>query len=336
MVELNYPIDNREAYQSRIRFVVKKAKPMTEAYNEFMRSTKAVQRQSTDIAGTQDPGRQAEIEIAEAERAKAEERANESIQVGPQYETDLDLGVVKLFVPVSVVFNDGVDYNNNINLGVLGGNASAAMASGQGITAAMLEGLKKTGTSISDLAKTGLDLSDEYSRVAAARFTPGVLGSAVRLTAQATTNPNTRVLFNRVNIRTFTFQFKMIPTSRKESEAIEGIVQHFRRELYPELIAANTGYKFPNAFGITIHHKNVAIGDTITETDEDGNEVTRFSSQGNAKIQKIPDCFLQNVNTTYNSTSGVFHKDGYPSEVDITLVFQETKALSKKDIKAGF
>lgn len=335
MAELNYPIDNRDAYQSRIRFVVKKAKPLTDAFNEFVKATKAVQRQSTDIAGTQDPGRQAEIELAEARRAKAEERANEAIQIGPQYETDLSLGVVKLFVPVSVVFNDGVSYNN-VDLGVLGGSASAAMASGQGITSAMLEGLKKTGTSISDLAKTGLDLTDEYSRVAAARFTPGVLGSAVRLTAQATTNPNTRVLFNRVNLRQFNFTFKMIPTSREESEAIEGIIKHFRRETYPELIAANTGYKFPNAFGITIHHKNAAIGDTITETDEDGNEVTRFSSQGNAKIQKIPDCFLFGVDTAYNSTSGVFHKDGYPSEVDMTLRFIETKALSKKDIEAGF
>ena len=317
MAELNYPIDNREAYQSRIRFVVKKAKPLTDAYNNLVKATKSVQRQSTDIAGTQDPGRQAEIELAEAERAKAEERANEAVQIGPQYETDLSLGVVKLFVPVSVVFNDGVSYNNDVNLGVLGGSASAAMASGQGITAAMLEGLKKTGTSISDLARTGLDLTDEYSRVAAARFTPGVLGSAVRLTAQATTNPNTRTLFNRVNLRQFNFTFKMIPTSREESEAIESIIKHFRRETYPELIAANTGYKFPNAFGITIHHKN------------DGNTQ-------NAKIQKIPDCFLFGVDTAYNSTSGVFHKDGYPSEVDLTLRFTETKALSKKDIEAGF
>lgn len=325
MAELNYPIDNRDAYQSRIRFVVKKAKPLTDAYNDFVKAKK----QARELSGGFEPEKEA------AMVAKAEERANESIQVGPQYETDLSLGVVKLFVPVAVTFQDGVLYNN-IDLGVLGGSASAAMASGQGITAAMLEGLKKTGTSLSDLAKTGLDLTDEYSRVAAARFTPGVLGSAVRLTAQATTNPNTRTLFNRVNIRNFTFQFKMIPTSREESEAIENIVAHFRREMYPELIAANTGYKFPNAFGITLHHKNAAIGDTITETDEDGNEVTRFSSQGNAKIQKIPDCFLVNVNTAYNATSGVFHKDGYPSEVDITLIFQETKALSKRDVEAGF
>ena len=34
----------------------------------------------------------------------------------------------------------------------------------------------------------------------------------------------------------------------------------------------------------------------------------------------------------YNSTSGVFHEDGYPSEVDMTLMFTEMKALSKADI----
>ena len=313
MAELNYPIDNREAYQSRIRFVVKKAKPMTDVYQQLMVAKKkaATFAQSTSL----DPGAQAELQAAE--EAKAEERARESVQIGPQYETDLSLGIVKLFVPVSVTFQDNVNYNQNVNLGVLGGDIAGAMATGQGITSSVLEGLKKTGTSLMDVAATGLDLSNEYAKVAAARFTPGVVGSAVRLTAQATTNPNTRVLFERVGIRNFNFQFKMIPTSRAESEAIEGIVKHFRREMYPELIAANTGYKFPNAFGITIHHKN------------DGKEQ-------NAKMQKVPDCFLLGVDTVYNSTSGVFHKDGYPSEVDLTLRFTETKALSKKDIEAGF
>ena len=314
MAELNYPIDNRDAYQSRIRFVVKKAKPMTDVYQQLMVAKKKAATFAQSDTSV-DPGIQADI--AAAEEAKAEERARESVQIGPQYETDLSLGVVKLFVPVSVAFQDNVNYNQNVDLGVLGGDVAGALASGQGLTNSVLEGLKKTGTSLMDVASTGLDFGDEYARVAAARFTPGVVGSAVRLTSQATTNPNTRVLFERVNLRQFNFQFKMIPTSRAESEAIEGIVKHFRREMYPELIAANTGYKFPNAFGITIHHKN------------DGKEQ-------NAKMQKVPDCFLLGVDTVYNSTSGVFHKDGYPSEVDLTLRFTETKALSKKDIEAGF
>jgi hypothetical protein len=325
MAELNYPIDNREAYQSRIRFVVKTAKPLSDTFQELMKSTNRIES-NTSL----DPG------LREAAVAKAKERANERIQIGPQYQTDLDLGVVKLFVPIAVTFNDTVDYNQNVDLGVLGGDIAGGIAAGQGLTSSILQGLTKAGTSLMDVARTGIDLTDEYARVAAARFTPGVVGSAVKLTAQATTNPNTRVLFNRVNLRQFQFQFKMIPTSREESLAIEGIIKHFRSEMYPELIASNTGYKFPNAFGITIHHKNAAIGDTVTETDEDGNEITKFSSQGNAKIQRVPDCFLIGVDTSYNGTAGVFHKDGYPSEVDMTLRFVETKAISKKDVEEGF
>lgn len=332
MAELSYPIDNREAYQSRIRFVVKKAVPLTETFQNIMSAPPPPAPNPTQSAGQAALADQKRTEFDQAQQRQVEK----ALQVGPEYQTDPNAGVVKLFSPISMTFNDQLDYGTPIDLGVLGGDITAGLAGGQSLTKSVLNSLGDAGTSFMDVLRSGIDMGKDPGRVAAARFTPGVVGSAVKLSVQATTNPNTRLLFNRPGIRQFSFTFKMIPNSREESEAIEAIIKHFRRQAYPKLIAGNTGYEFPDAFGITIHHKNPAIGDTITETDANGNETTRFTSQGNVKIQKIPDCFLIGIDTVYNSTAGVFHKDGYPSEADLTLRFMEMKALSKQDVEAGF
>ncbi len=298
--DLSYPIDYREAYQSRIRFTVRKAEPLTESTNNVLRNIN-----DTNYNG-QTPDQLAKQ--AQLNDQQKRDGTESLVELSAKYSNDVNAPIVKLFVPVAITLQDGVNYNN-VDLGILGGNIAGAMASGQSLAASTIAGLENAGTSFIDVLKSGLDMSKPAGQVAAARFTRGTTGNIVKLVGQVTTNPNTRVLFNNVNLRQFNFQFKMIPTSAREAEEIEKIVKHFRTELYPELIAQNTGYKFPNAFGISVHHKNK-----------------------HAKIQRFPDCFLTAVDTVYNTTSGVFHKDGYPSEVDMTLRFQEMRALSKRDI----
>jgi len=38
----------------------------------------------------------------------------------------------------------------------------------------------------------------------------------------------------------------------------------------------------------------------------------------------------------HSCTTMTFHEDGHPTEVDLTLVFQEYRALSKQDIQKGY
>jgi hypothetical protein len=301
---ISYPISNREAYQSRIRFVVKEASSLREDVDSILKAPVAQ-------AVVDDPALEAEIEAQAA--LDKERQITKLAQAGPTYTQSETAPVIALFAPISMQFNDAVDYNNQINLGVLGADTAAAVGGGKTLGAAAIGAIGKTGTSIVDLFKTGIDIGSETAAVAATRFTPTDFGkNIVRAITQTTANPNTRILFNNVNIRQFNFTFKMIPTSREESVAIENIVKHFRKEMYPKLIAANVGFKFPNAFGIEVKHRNSEV-----------------------KFQKFPDCFLQAVDTVYNSTSGVFHAEGYPSEVDMTLRFTEMRQLNKADIEEG-
>ena len=45
---------------------------------------------------------------------------------------------------------------------------------------------------------------------------------------------------------------------------------------------------------------------------------------------KIQDCYLRDVQTSFNSTASGMHDDGNFVEVDISLAFQEIVALDKK------
>jgi hypothetical protein len=136
-----------------------------------------------------------------------------------------------------------------------------------------------------------------------------VTGSVLRTTI----NPNRRTLFRAVAPREFSFQFKLVANSPTEAQEIDNIVNFFRTEMYPEGIGEDlsVGYTYPNMFDIRMKYADKKVGYSF-----------------------LP-CYLSSMQTTINPTAMSFHKDGKPSEVDITLTFLEERSLVKKDIREG-
>ena len=226
---------------------------------------------------------------------------------------------IQLQFPASLQFADAVNYSTG-NLGPMGSVALAGANSGstllQSVGGAIEEGVE----SIFGLIKGSI--SGAAAQVAAARinqFIPNEgIRTAISSAIQTTVNPGTRTLFQAPAIRNFSFTFKLIATSMAEANQIENIVNTFRTEMYPESIDIGSGipagYKFPNLFKI--------------EFELAGAEM---------KVPNILFCYLRSAQTSYNSgTSGVFHTDGQPTEVELTLAFQEYRALSRQDIEEGF
>ncbi len=60
----------------------------------------------------------------------------------------------------------------------------------------------------------------------------------------------------------------------------------------------------------------------------------RFGPDGNTNPFIIPfaDAYCTGITTNYNAASPALMQDGAPSEVDLTLNFQETKVLDRKSI----
>ena len=108
----------------------------------------------------------------------------------------------------------------------------------------------------------------------------------------------------------------MIATSKSEAKEVEAIVKRFRTELYPEAIEIGglpLGFKFPNLFKINFMYNGVV----------------------NKNMPQPLMCYLRSVQTTYNQGNMVFHEDGQPTELDLTLSFAEFRALTRKDILQG-
>jgi hypothetical protein len=223
-----------------------------------------------------------------------------------------------MYIPLSLTYNDGAQYEN-ANLNVIGSGTLEGMQQGSSIFSsaynALAEGVGSVFGYLMDPSLTG-----EAARLGALRASRAVpnagFQAAVSIGVQRTMNPNTRALFKGVNLREFSFNFKMIANSQREAIAIERIVNHFRTELYPDVINALNvpiAYEMPNAFSIQFTHRGAE-----------------------AKMPKLEYCFLRNVQTVYNATGAAFHPDGRPNEVDMTLNFVEMRTLNKRDITDGY
>lgn len=226
-------------------------------------------------------------------------------------------GSVQLYLPQAVQINDAVNYDN-IDLGRFGATAESLLQSGEGVYSALTQGGVDAFKSLASAVKNPgtQDLAVRVAATdAATKFLPTGAGGAVKSATKVTANPNTRVLFRSVNLREFTFSFKMMPVSAAESEAIKQIIEFFRRHLYPETIfAANLpiGYFFPDPFNITLTYR------------------------GNRVATKILPSYLVNFSSNYNASGMGFHRDGNFSEVDISMTFRERQTLDYEKIRQGF
>ena len=236
---------------------------------------------------------------------------------------------VKMFIPPSQAFVDGVQYQS-LGVGATGAAAEQAIAAGSSglsaVTQTIVDDAKAAANAVLnkdfDIGPMGTELARFAATRATNRFRSSALPAVSNIT-KMTVNPNIRTLFNGVNVREFTFQFKLIATSPQEARNIQDIIKLFRTELYPKAfdvpignlnVEAKLGFNFPNAFKIRFNFKGVE----------------------NANLPKLKVCYLRNMSHTVNPTGGGFKVDGKPNEIDLTLSFVENQTLDQDDIKAGF
>jgi hypothetical protein len=233
--------------------------------------------------------------------------------------------VVTLFMPPAVQFQDGVSFDNT-DLGKAGFATMTAVRNGANVGAAASASISNSISNIKDAILN--NLSAEATKLAAVQVlgSSGGVRGGVRAGVGVSVNPHTRAIFERINIREFTFEFTLIPDSEQEAREIKQIVKLFRTELYPETISGNLsfddaaigsfviplGLKFPNKFRIAME------------------------ANGTEFAHKIKDCYITNVNTTYNPTAAAFHADGSPVQINLSMSFKEIETLTRGDVEDGF
>ena len=212
--------------------------------------------------------------------------------------------------PANISINDSATYNT-VDLGTIGGAVGKAMQNSDGSLSGIAESLKGQMGAATDSFKAG----EIANAVAQKLMIPDSLKGGMNLQSRTLLNPNTNTTFSGNAIRSFTFAFKMIAQSAEEAEIVRKIHSKLRGFTYAE--SFSTAQSLILAFPPTW---------TIRFLDGNGNE--------NKFIPKIYSCYLVSIESSFNSTINMFHRDGAPLEVDITVSYQETRTLTKTDIDA--
>lgn len=315
---MQYPLSNEDQYNGKIRFIsvsdpTVDIRTLGTYINSYLPAegnfASDAQSAANEFAGGDVVGGEFGGTLTPPKSQKIFQRTTKSYDFA---------NAVTLYLPQGINIGDGVEYER-FDFGIIGTLMSEAVASGNTIPKALMDAAINEGSNAIDMLKGSFaGMSKEIASLAAVRVAQrvpgGTVGAVARSASGVTTNPNTKTLFKAVNLRTFTFSFKMIASSSAEAREIDSIVNHFRREMYPDLIQIDNlplGYVFPKRFKIDITYNGYKVPIKFLESN------------------------LLSMNTTYNPSSMGYHEDGMPSEIDMTLTFGEPRTLSKSDFNQG-
>ena len=149
-------------------------------------------------------------------------------------------------------------------------------------------------------------------------FGGGVTGNDILATTRGQIlNPNTEVLYQGPQLRTFSLSYKMFARSKAEADIISKICKNFKKAVLPA--SSKDGEKnligVPKVVEVKFYHKN-------TE---------------HPFVHKYKPCALGGVDVNLTPDgSWATYKEGQPIATQLTLQFQELKLLYEDDINAGY
>jgi len=133
-------------------------------------------------------------------------------------------------------------------------------------------------------------------------------------------NPYMEVVFKQMKMRTFTYAFTFAPRNELERDDVQAIIKLFRFHMAPELKGGNNRYlTLPSTFDI--HY--------MYQQDLNNANENNFYS-------KISTCVLNDVTVDYSPEGVKSFQDGSPTQISMTLGFEETELLTKDKINDGF
>lgn len=220
------------------------------------------------------------------------------------------IGHCALYMPPGVSFADGAGYST-FDMGPLGAEIAAGISGG--LDSDAVRGVVESATAA---ANNNSDLRTIMAgkMIQNAGMVPGAdrVGDIYQKSKSIAVNPNTTTSFQNMNIRSFVFNFKLVPDNQTDSATIKMIQNFFRELMYAD--TAGQGYLLSYPAKWKIRFKNGL-------------------SDENPYYPKIYESYLTNFQTSFNPSGHLHHRDYAPTEVDISLTFQETRVLTQDDIR---
>ena len=225
---------------------------------------------------------------------------------------------IALYLPAQVTDNTSALYEE-LSMGI-GGKAINDV--GAAVKSFVNDDFEAFGKQFTAGLKSVLSEGGRRLLVGAAETLTGAEGSVQgvnKLFGQAD-NPFVEVFFTSMNLREFTYNFVFAPRNEDETNEVQQIIQLFRFHMVPELQGTNGRYiTLPSTFDIHYMYKA-----------DNGN------SYENDYYTRLSTCVLQDCSVNYTPTGVKSFGDGAPTQITMTLAFNETEALTKEKVKQGY
>ena len=135
-------------------------------------------------------------------------------------------------------------------------------------------------------------------------------------------NPNAEMLFENIEMRTFSLKYKLVPRSATEAEIISQITKLFKRNMLPGTQVSEV-FQWSRGNGVTNGY--ISVPDLVRVSFMKG-------GSENTKLPQFKMCALTQVDVNYTPDGqyATYH-DGTPVATELTLNFQETKLIYKEE-----
>jgi hypothetical protein len=223
-----------------------------------------------------------------------------------------DTRAVQLPLPPSLVYSDGMSYEN-FEANAIGG----AIADGDN---SLVDVGKMIANTFESLGQSGV-------KNVVSTFVAKMGNKTTQLRKQEAPNPNTMALFKAPNLRTFQFSFELVATESADRILIQDIIQVFRSNMYPFDKAPDNSlklmYKFPNTFSIFPFL-----------LDPKGTPHLLFD----LKFGRFKKCYLTGMQTSFSGNAILAEAGANPmfAKTEISLTFMEKEALLANDMAEGY
>jgi len=129
-------------------------------------------------------------------------------------------------------------------------------------------------------------------------------------------NPKTVLLFNGMNLRTFSFIFRVSPRNAAESDLLNKYINRLRLDMHP------TYNKTLNSFALD-YPKLFTVG---------------YDSKLNSALgyPKVGPSFLTDFQVNASPNGVAFYKNGMPVVVDLMMTFAEIDMATRETYEGGF
>jgi len=133
-------------------------------------------------------------------------------------------------------------------------------------------------------------------------------------------NPYMEVLFDKMELRTFTYNFTFAPKNKEETMDVQKIIALFRFHMAPELKGeANRFLTLPSEFDIHYMYQDKA-----------------GQASENDFYNKIATCVCTGCEVNYTPDGVKSFEGGAPTKITMNVSFQETELLTKERINLGY